>query len=254
MHSYIDTHCHLCDERLADQLSDVLTRAREAGVHRFVVNGTGVHDWEDVACLAKQAGDVLPAFGVHPWRLADQPDDWREQLRRRLDESGGIIGETGLDGLIDSSSREEQLDALHWHWQLSVERRLPIVLHCVKAFGPLLEALQAWGEHPAGLLLHGYAGSREMVKPFSELGARFSFGGPLTHNRHRLHDAAKAVPDDRLLLETDSPDQPPASRQDELNEPATLPEVAEVLADLRGTTAEAIAQLTTDNAKVFFWS
>jgi TatD DNase family protein len=128
-----------------------------------------------------------------------------------------------------------------------------VLLHVFRCQGEALRVLERFGRLPAGGVLHSYSGSAELVKRWSRLDLHFSFTGPVTFERsRRVHEAARAVAPDRLLLESDAPDQPPCGHRGERNEPGFLPEVAQALAELLGEGAEELASRTTLNARRLF--
>ena len=209
-------------------------------------------------------GFVHPAFGLHPWqRRRTAPVDWLESLASFLDRfPAATIGECGLDRWIRQPDIELQKDVFLAQLQLATERRLPVTVHCLKAWGPLLECLEN-ANPPAGFLLHSFGGTPELVRQLAPLGARFSFSGHFLHPRKAaVLDAFRTVPADRLLLETDAPDMlPPAAQithplatpdSTPLNHPANLPAIAEALAAHLGTTPDHLARQTTANAHAFF--
>ena len=274
-----DAHNHLQDERFGGGVAGILQACRDAGVIRMVVNGSCEADWTAVADLALAYPDIVqPAFGLHPWYLRERSVRWKDTLQRLLDTvPGATVGEIGLDrwilesppavratvspGLatLDLASFDEQQELFAQQMALAAERNLPASLHCLRAWGALDSTLRC-GPRPArGFLLHSYGGPQEMVPVFSQLGAFFSFPGYFLHARKARHrETFRVVPPDRLLVETDAPDQrlpadftvgpggrPPwtllAPDGRPLNHPANLPWVLHGLAFGLSTPAEALA-------------
>ena len=208
-----DAHCHLADARLAHCAAGIAAEARSAGVRHAVVNGTCQGDWASVAALAAAAphGVLLPAFGLHPWRVADASPGWEEALEAALVAAPrAALGECGLHH-GGTAPLAAQTTALRSQLALAVRLRRPATLHCVRAFGPLLDELQASaptaGFRDTGLLLHSYSGSVATVPRLVALGAHFSFSATVASVApERAAALLRAVPDDRLLLETDAPD------------------------------------------------
>ena len=162
------------------------------------------------------------------------------------------IGETGLDFQEKFTNRAEQEECFAAHLDLARELNRPVTVHCVQAWGRLIDILK---EHPAPkIVLHAFGGAVELIPELTELNCTFSFCGNVTNpNAKRVRAAAVAVPADRLLIETDAPDFPPAGC-DPPNEPANLVHVAQTVAELRGVPVEEIAELTFDNAQKVFGS
>jgi len=180
----------------------------------MVVNESGETDWPQVRALARRFPQVRASFGCHPWYVHELSRDWQAILVRCLDEtSGAVVGEAGLDRWKPGLSYEGQEEVLVWQLRLAAERGLAISLHCLHAWGRLYDLLRAGPRPERGFLLHSYGGPREMVAPLASLGAYFSFPGAFAHERKtRQRDAFRSVPSDRLLLETDAPDQMPPER------------------------------------------
>lgn len=255
---FADSHCHLQDERLAGQLDAVIDRARTAGVSFMVCCGASEPDWTPVADLAAKHAGVFPSFGLHPWYVMKRSPRWLETLRRMLDEhlSAGV-GEIGLDHVIGPETFADQLSAFRSQVELAIELRRPVSMHCRRAWGALLETLNSMPGLPRGFVIHSYSGSVETIEPLVKLGAFISFSGSVTlSGNKRAHRSAVAVPSDRLLIETDSPDIMPViagtRNEDAPNEPGNLPHIAAAVAALRGVSVEEIAALTVANASRLF--
>lgn len=255
-----DAHAHLQDAAFDRDRDAVLRRAAAAGVRRIVVNGTSPRDWDAVAALASRVPAVAPAYGVHPWFLDALPADGFDDLARRLSaDPSASVGEIGLDAAIEPRDDALQRDVFLRQLRLSRDLRRPASIHCRRAWGALLDLLRADGPHPAGLVLHSYGGGPDLVQPLAALNAFFSFSGTITHTRNRRSPAAaRVVPPDRLLVETDAPDLPPETLPAPdgggapVNEPANLPLVVAALARARGTDPAATADLTWANSLRIF--
>ena len=180
--SWIDSHNHLHDVRLAPYRAEIVAAIESDGWASAVVNGTREDDWEAVAGLAREFEWVRPAFGLHPWYVAGRSPDWCERLIGQLDSfPGGSIGEIGLDRWVEGYDLEAQLEVFHAQLVLATERDLPATIHCLHAWGLLWEALSRGPVPRRGLLLHAYGGPAEMVGGFERLGAYFSFSGYFLH-------------------------------------------------------------------------
>ncbi len=251
---WFDAHNHLQDDRFAGRQGELVAACRQAGVARMVVNGACEADWPAVAALARQFPDlVIPSFGCHPWFIDERTPRWRETLARFLDETpGAVVGEIGLDRWkpgLDYTGQEEVFSA---QLELAAERNLPASLHCLQAWGRLHELLRAGPCPRRGVLLHSYGGPAELVAPLAGLGAFFGFPGYFLHKRKlRQRDVFRQVPPDRLLLETDAPDQLlpdaangfplAAANGAPLNHPANLGGVYHGLAAFLGEPVPALA-------------
>lgn len=260
-----DAHNHLQDERFGGRQDELVAAAARAGVARMVVNGACEDDWPAVQSLARRHPVVLPSFGCHPWCLRERTSDWQAALRRFLDETpGAVIGEIGLDRWKPDLPYEGQEEAFAAQLRLAAGRNIAASIHCLKAWGRLFELLRQCPRPARGFLLHSYGGPAEMVKPLAELGAYFSFPGYyLRARKARQREVFKQVPPDRLLIETDAPDQclpdewnahplsDPATGK-ALNHPANLPAIYHALAtELALPVAEMAVQVEENFMRLF---
>ena len=256
---YYDAHNHLHDARLAGSLGDVVETAEQAGIARMVVNGTHPGDWPEVLSLAERYPRLVqPSLGLHPWFAPAAPPDWRKELARLSQASGVAVGECGLDRWKPDLPYEGQEQAFVTQMRLAAELDRPLSIHCLRAWGRMLELLEK-GPRPArGFLLHSYGGSAEMVDRFAALGAYFSFPGAFAREKkHRQRAAFERVPADRLLIETDAPDQMPprsliASPLADANHPANLAGIYGYVADILGWSLEKCAKQVEENFFTFF--
>lgn len=197
-------------------------------------------------------------LGIHPQLLPalDERDDDRHlaALDAALSAGGAVgVGECGLDGpsIAAGAPLERQVRVLRAHLALARKHGLPVMLHCLKLHEPLL-ALLAEEPLPAGGVLHSFSGSADHVRSYLRSGLHFSFAGPVTYEGARRPIAAlNAVPPERLLLETDAPDQTPRPHRGR-NEPAFLPEIAAAIARATGRTVADVDALTSANARALF--
>ena len=224
-----DAHNHLQDPRFDGIRDDVIEAMITAGITRCVVNGTSPDDWPMVARLAEQyPGLVIPSFGLHPWK--PPTDGWQEQLLGYLDTvPNACIGECGLDRWMKNHDIDLQTGVFNAQLQIAAERNLPLSIHCLKAWGHLVDILESQPLPARGFLLHSYAGSTELVPRLSKLGACFSFSGHFLHDhKQAVRETFQAIPADRLLIETDAPDMLPPEKiishplPGQLNHPANL--------------------------------
>jgi TatD DNase family protein len=254
----VDTHCHLDKAEFDGDRDEVVARARAVGVGPLVVPAIGPDGWAGLAAWAGRTAGVHFGLGIHPQLLPalDPRDDDRRlaDLDAALARGAAVgVGECGLDlpSVAAGAPMDRQLAVLRGHLALARRHRLPVMLHCLRAHDALLAVLR---EEPlaAGGVLHSYSGSAEQVPPYAALGLHFSFAGPLTYERARRPvTAARAVPRERLLLETDAPDQTPRPRRGR-NEPAFLPAIAAALAAALDLGVAEVDALTTANARALF--
>jgi len=253
----IDAHAHLTDQRLHGSVGALLERARAAGVHHVLLAGTEPADWERQRDLAATHPGLSMAFGLHPWwaRDARAVRDGVDRLENALEQGLApvAIGETGLDrSPRHRDTLEHQKVSLLEHLRIALERDLPVVLHVVRSHGLMLDCLRSLGEVPRGMV-HAFDGSAEVAREYQALGLHLSVGGRIcAPSAKRLRGSVLAIRSERLLIETDAPDQLPHGVSGELNEPANLVRVAERIAELRGAPLDDIASVTASNARRLF--
>ncbi len=252
MPTLIDSHCHLDAAEFDPDRDAVLARARAAGVVAQVVPAVDAASWPALAALCEREPDLHPAFGLHPMYLDRHHPDDLPALRARLAHPRTVaVGECGLDYFVDGLNPARQQLFFEAQLRLAKDFDLPLVLHARRAVDAVTAALRRIG----GLrgVVHSFSGSPEQALALVRLGFCIGLGGPVTHERaQRLRGLVRTLPLDHLLLETDAPDQPPAWRRGQRNEPAELAGIARHMAELRGLPLEALAEATTRNAARVF--
>jgi len=253
-----DAHNHLQDQRL--QLDEAMWRALAAeNVRKMVVNGACEEDWPAVLDLARSHPQVIPSFGYHPWYVKERTSQWRKVLLSYLETNTAAVGEIGLDRWVKDHDLPLQEEMFVAQLQIAAERDLPVSIHCLQVWGRLFELLRIGPRPQCGFVLHSFGGPQEMIEPLARLGAYFSLPGYFAHERKsRQREAFRQVPLDRLLIETDAPDQPlpsdrvkyplPLSADGKpLNHPANLGAVYRFAAELLGEPVEKLAARVEQN-------
>jgi TatD DNase family protein len=244
-----DAHTHLDFPAFEADRGAVLARARAAGVRMWVIAAADPAHWSRIDAVCNAFGGIA-CHGVHPWWIARLDDTALASHIAALEtwETRGI-GETGLDWVRATTDRqrERQLQSFRHHIDIAQRRQLPLVLHCVRAYDELLEILAETGAHPG--MVHSWSGPAAGIGPALELGLYVSFGASLTRSA-RIRDAAREVPIERLLIETDCPDQP--LQRGTRGEPAHLVDIAKAVALARQCEPEAILHQTAVNAQRLF--
>ena len=261
--NFYDAHNHLQADRFGGRQNELLAACEKSGVARMVVNGACESDWPQVLTLARENKMVLPSFGYHPWHLAERTPDWLKNLEKFLDAVPSAVGEIGLDRWkpdLDYAGQEEVFLA---QLRLATARELPVSIHCLSAWGRLHELLREHPRPPCGLVLHSFGGAPEMIPALTKLGAYFSFPGYFLNERKgRQRETFREVPADRLLIETDAPDQllptgknlfPLMSAERKaLNHPANIVAVYAGLAEFFGEETESLAARVAENFQRVF--
>jgi TatD DNase family protein len=251
-----DTHAHLDQSDFDADRIEVIARAREAGVDNVVAIGISADTSAACVQLAAEYETVHAAVGMQPNYLAEAgPGDW-DRVVAMLSESRVVaIGETGLDRYWDFTPFDVQQDYFDRHIRLSQERGLPFIVHMRDCDEDILIMLrEARQRGPLNGVMHSFTGNRAMAEECLAMGLYISFAGMVTFKKsEELRSIASAVPDDRILIETDSPYlSPEPVRKMKRNEPAHVRHTATRLAEVRGTTLEAFAAQTMANAKRLF--
>jgi TatD DNase family protein len=252
----VDTHCHLADPRLRNDVEEILGRARAAGVRRLVAVGAigSIETDRLTVAIAERSVDVYAAVGVHPHDAKDC-DGARIAQLRELAESAKVVavGESGLDFHYMHSPREAQERALRRHLELAGELGRPIVIHCRAAEARMAAIVRETGMPPRGGVIHCFSSNAEAAREFLALGFYISFSGILTFkNAAAVREAARIIPDDRVLVETDAPYLAPEPYRGKCNEPAWVVRTLEVLAHERKAEKAALAvQICANAARLF---
>src|SRR6476660_1670624 len=251
-----DTHAHLDQPEFDADRVEVIARAREAGIDNIIAIGISADTSAACVRLAVEYDGVQAAVGLQPNYLAEAgPGDW-DRVVAMLSEPGVIaIGETGLDRYWDFTPFDMQQDYFDRHIRLSQKRGLPFIVHMRDCDEDILIMLrEARQRGPLNGVMHSFTGSRAMADECLAMGLYISFAGMVTFKKSdELRSIAAIVPEDRILVETDSPYlSPEPVRKVKRNEPAHVRHTATCLANFRGTTLEAFAAQTTANAKRLF--
>jgi len=291
-----DAHNHLQSKSLAPHLDRVVDELTSNGISGAVVNGTSPEDWPAVSALASRFSWVVPSYGIHPWDCGNRPVDWQQRLHHTLTEADSIlrdrdqaglpaiglaqVGEIGIDRwMLDRAQPDdprlvglrrapldEQLEVFVWQLELAAAQDRAASIHCIDAWGALFDTLRSAKRPAQGFLLHAYAGPPEMVKPFANLGAYFSFNGSyLDPKRANQRETFKTVPIDRLLIETDAPAMPLRSESNRyelpaqpdgtiVNHPANIAAVYTGLAAFLERPLDQLAQHVAQNFQTLFAS
>lgn len=250
----IDTHCHLDPEYFPQGPDDVLVRAEAVGVGGFVVIGVGKdlsQARSAVALATKLPARVGAVVGVHPHDASSLTEDaFAELSALARDPSVVAVGEIGLDYHYDHSPRDVQRATFARLIALAREAKKPIVVHTREAGEDTLALLASEGARDVGGVIHCFSEDLPFAKRALELGFDLSFSGILTFKSARsVHEVAAWAPEDRVLVETDSPYLAPVPLRGKSCEPAYIVHTATRLAELRGTSLETIATVTTANAE-----
>ncbi len=246
----VDSHCHLNYEGLREDVPGVLARARAAGVSRFLNISTKEREWPEVVGIAEREADVFATVGIHPHEAETHPDIDTAKLVAAANHPKVVgIGETGLDYFYDHSPREQQQTAFRAHIAACRETGLPLIVHTRDAEEDTLSIMREEMEKgPYTGVIHCFTASQQFAEAALDLGFYISISGIVTFkNAKDLQETVKTIPQDRLLVETDSPFLAPVPKRGKPCEPAFVTHTAAFVASLRGQTVEELAQSTSQN-------
>ena len=249
---FIDTHCHLNDTEAFPDPQAAILEAKEAGVDRLIIVGIDVDSSELAVKLTEENEGVYAIVGWHP----NYADNYSSEHLKELKEMGQhkkvvAIGEIGLDYYRDYALEENQLKCLYDQLDLALELKKPVVFHCRSAYKQLLNILEKTDKN--SFLIHCFSGNEEDAKRAMALDCYFGIDGPITYKKaDEFRELVKKLPQDRLVIETDSPWLSPHPFRGKPNKPAYLSYINVALAQTLDLTRAETAKITTENAQRFF--
>lgn len=247
----IDTHCHLDFPDFDAERDAIVERARAASVGQMITISTRVKKFDTILAIAENYANVFCSVGTHPHNADEELDIETEDLVRLSAHPKVVaIGEAGLDYFYDNAPRDAQAIGLRRHIAAARQTQLPLVIHSRSADDDMADILtEETGKGAFPFLLHCFSSGPELAKTGVDLGGYISFSGILTFPKsEELREIARAVPRDRMIVETDAPYLAPKPFRGKRNEPAYVAHTAQVLAETIGVSVEEIAAITTDNA------
>jgi TatD DNase family protein len=250
----IDTHCHLYDQALAEDIENVIQRAQAAGVSRFYLPAIDRQTETSMLELEKHYPDICFAMqGLHPCSVKQDVDEALQHIEQSLaGRQFAAIGETGLDFYWDRTFEKEQYRAFHQQIEWGLSMDLPIVIHSRDSIEQTIAVVR---DHQKGNLrgiFHCFNDDENAAKKIVELGFFLGIGGTVTYKKSKVPEALKYIPLENIVLETDAPYLPPVPFRGKRNESSYLIYVAEKLAEIKGIDVEEVAATTTANAiKIF---
>jgi TatD DNase family protein len=252
----IDSHCHLIFENFEKDLEDVIFRLRSRNVKKLVHACCELSEIPKLKRISSEFNEIYYSVGLHPLEAKKWELSSKSILRSSAQEDSKVvaIGELGLD-FFKNEDKTQQIDALIPQMELAFEQGLPVIIHCRDAANEMIEIcneLYRIGKCPRGVL-HCWTGTPKEMKKFLDLGFYISFSGIVTFPKaHQIHECAKIVPNDKYLIETDSPFLAPVPHRGKRNEPAFVENVANYIAYLRSTELISIAKESSKNAEDLF--
>ncbi|MBQ3427905.1 MAG: TatD family hydrolase [Clostridia bacterium] len=250
-----DTHAHYNSEQFDADRDELLSKMNEGGVGLIMNACSNLDEIPDIIALCDRYPFIFGAVGIHPEEVDGLSADYLDRLRRSSAHPKiRAIGEIGLDYYWTTETKAEQQRILGEQVDLARELKLPVIIHDREAHGDTMRILREHKVWECGGVFHCYSGSAEMVREITdELNMYIGFGGALTFkNAKKPRMAAEAVPLNRLLIETDCPYMAPVPYRGKRNSSLYLPEVIELLAEIKGLPAEEIERITEENGRRLF--
>lgn len=246
--TYIDSHCHIDFPELADDLEGVLTRMDDNGVSHALCVSVNLDDFPRLLLVAESRPNLFASVGVHPDHETAQEPSQQTLVTLAAHPKVIAIGETGLDYFRLTGDLEWQRERFRTHIRAARACNKPLIIHTREAAADTLRILREEGASQVGGVMHCFTESWKVAEAALDLGFYISFSGIVSFKKAvQVHDTARRVPLDRILIETDSPYLAPVPFRGKLNQPAYVKHVAEAVAALRGTKPEAIGTASTEN-------
>jgi len=244
----IDSHCHVNFEELKAEFPQIASRMRDNGVYRALCVSVDLREWDDMMAMVEREPVLYGTVGVHPDYEDTLEPDIEDLVQRSKHPKVVAIGETGLDYFRLEGDLEWQRERFRVHIRAAKQAGLPLVIHTRQAREDTVRILKEENAADVGGVMHCFTETLEMAKDCIDLGFYISFSGILTFKSAKeLQETAKALPLDRILVETDSPYLAPVPFRGKRNDPSLVRHVAEMLATLKGVPLETVARQTTDN-------
>ena len=246
-----DTHCHLYYDELYNNLSQVIQRANNLDVTRFICVGTNIEDSKKCLSISEDNDNVFASAGVHPHDSKDVPESYIDDIYEIIQYDSMIaIGEIGLDYFRNISAPETQKKIFREQMEIAQDLNYPVIIHNRDSDKDLIEILNDYPDVHG--IAHCFSSNLEMANAFLEIGYYISFSGNLTFKNSHLPEVAKSIPLNRVLVETDSPYLSPEPHRGKANEPGRTRFVVEKLSEIYKVPFELIAKQTNDNATEIF--
>ena len=250
----IDSHCHLDREPLLSNLSQVLTRAKDVGLEKLLTICTTSTNYNNILNIISKHQMIYGTFGIHPHETKNYFVE-KDEIIKKVNMSSKIIGvgETGLDFYYNNSDKDVQLKSFQNHIDAAIALNIPLIIHSRNAENETYDVLKRNYQKKLKILMHCFTGSTDFALNLVPLNAYFSASGIITFkNSKELQQTFKKIPEDKLLIETDSPFLSPEPNRGKKNEPSFIRFTAQKLANLRNIELNELILLTTNNFNILF--
>ena len=250
----IDTHCHLDQPPLIDNLTTIIKRSKDVGIKKLLTISTTVVSFEKILEIIKLDPIIYGTFGIHPHE-ADKELLSKNEIVNNFKNNKKVIGvgETGLDFYYNNSNKVNQIKSFENHIEASIDLKIPIIVHSRNAEDETYEVLSKYKKDNLKILMHCFTGSSNFAKKLLNFNTYFSASGIITFkNSLDLQNTFRLIPKDKLLIETDSPFLAPVPNRGKKNEPSFIIFTLKKLAELRNLDQNELAKITTDNFNKLF--
>ena len=250
----IDTHCHLDQPPLIDNLTTIIKRSKDVGIKKLLTISTTVVSFEKILEIIKLDPIIYGTFGIHPHE-ADKELLSKNEIVNNFKNNKKVIGvgETGLDFYYNNSNKINQIKSFENHIEASIDLKIPIIVHSRNAEDETYEVLSKYKKDNLKILMHCFTGSSNFAKKLLNFNTYFSASGIITFkNSLDLQNTFRSIPKDKLLIETDSPFLAPVPHRGKKNEPSFIIFTLKKLAELRNIDQNELAKITTDNFNKLF--
>ena len=252
----IDSHCHLDHAPLFDNLNDILNRSKEVGIKKLLTICTTLESFKNIENILTIDDMIYGTFGIHPHETENN-DVSKITIIESIKKNPKLIGvgETGLDFYYNHSKKNKQIDSFKKHIEAAIEINLPIIVHSRNADDETFNILNEYKKHKPKILMHCFTGTYKFYKKMEELDSYFSASGIITFNSSNdLQNTFSKIPNNKLLVETDSPFLAPVPMRGKKNEPSFIKYTLKKLADIKNIDVSEMVSLTTKNFNNLFFN
>lgn len=246
---FTDSHCHIFNEYYTD-IAEILKKAEESKVDKFIVAATDIKSSVEVLNLAKEYKNIYICLGIHPDSIDNSLDEFEKILVENVDNEKLVaIGEIGLDYYYGKDTRDMQIKYFEYQLSLAEKYDLPVVVHSRDATKDTIDCLK---KYRVTGVVHCFTGSLDTAKIYMKMGFYIGVNGVMTFKKAKIDEVIKEIPLEKLVLETDSPYLTPEPYRKYKNQPAYIYTIAQYLANLKGVSLEEISRITEKNIKDIF--
>ncbi len=252
----IDSHCHLDQQPLIDDLNNIVNRSKEVGIEKLLTISTTLNSFNEISNLVNFDPIIYGTFGIHPHE-SDKEFVSKSEIINKIKTNKKIIGvgETGLDFYYNNSDKKNQINSFINHIEAAIDLNIPLIVHSRNAETDTFDIINRYKNQNLKVLMHCFTGSLNLAKKLLDLDAFFSASGIITFkNSNSLQDTFKFLPDNKILIETDSPYLAPEPMRGKKNEPSFIHHTLKKLAQIKKIEINKLDNITTNNFNNLFFS